>query len=211
MTTDTLYIKSWHTPLSEVPDSRQGTARIKKYKYKSGHYHMEGIDGYATYRLSKPIWVTCLQRMDDGWKDWMVDDPLHWISMQRYVQDFQGGSLLCAGLGLGLMLHHAVNMPELTQIDVVEISHDVIELISPTLPNDGRINIINDDFYHFISRSPHYDNILWDLAVGERDKTRREIMIGKAICNVYMPQAKSLFFGYEASKLKDGQMPQVRL
>ena len=39
-----------------------------------------------------------------------------------------------AGLGLGMVLHALVAKPEVTEVLVVEINPNVIELIKPTIP-----------------------------------------------------------------------------
>lgn len=196
MRDDTFYLSSWSTPLTNIKETGSELARIKKVKYNRGFYNMEGINGFFRYYLKKSTWITNLQINDHGeWKVWMVDDPLHYLGIKQYLEELGGGSLLCAGLGLGLMLHHATKMSRFTKIDVVEINQDVIDLIKPILPDDERINIINVDFYDFIKQNQHYDNLLWDLAVGNKDETKRAFMIGKAYCNIFLPEAKKLYFG----------------
>lgn len=46
------------------------------------------------------------------------------------------GDVLIAGLGLGMVVHGLKAKPEVNSVTVVEINHDVIELVRPSLPKD---------------------------------------------------------------------------
>jgi hypothetical protein len=174
---DTIQIRSWRTPLTVVPDRTIGTARLRHARKYRGVYHFEGTKGFEYYQVRKPFVCTYLQRRNSsqgkGWRTWMTDDPLHWIAMRSLCLRLPAGKILCAGLGLGLMAHHLCKRADISRLRIVELSSDVIELISPTLPQDPRIEIINDDFYSYIRRPEACDNdaVLWDLAVGNAKET----------------------------------------
>lgn len=182
----TLDVTDWRTPLTGH-EARVGRARLKKARYPRGVYRLEGTrvdgyDGYEYYEAKRALQVTVLERLDenDRWQEWMVDDPLHWYAMRQLVDALPPGRLVCAGLGLGLMLHHLqARRPDITWTKVYEIDPDVIELIYPTLPQTrtvpgGRANyyeIIEGDYYEWAEREakayrPWPTTILWDLAVG---------------------------------------------
>lgn len=72
------------------------------------------------------------------------------------------GSVLVAGLGIGLILLPMMNKEEVTEIDVVEKHSEVIELVAEQLPLNNKVNIIHDDIYRFTSKKK-YDTIYLDI------------------------------------------------
>ena len=188
---------TWVTPLTQTPLRTVGRARLHRENYRPGYYRMEGQGGYEFYRTTRSMAVAGLQiREGSGWKTWMVDDPLHWIGMREIVSRLPRGPLLVAGLGLGLMLHHLQTRPDISSITVVEREHDVIELISPTLPDDDRIDIVEGDYYEFITEPPsRYASVLWDLAVGEASDTIMDFMRAKALTARAFPGVPLYCFG----------------
>ena len=74
---------------------------------------MEGVSGYEFFELLKDIVVTELRINNEVV---MVDDPMHWIGMQRLAEACEG-KVLIGGLGLGLILHHFINNKKVTSID----------------------------------------------------------------------------------------------
>lgn len=187
---NTLQIRQWETPAS-YPTSRVGVARISRRRYARGHYPMEGVGGYTAYQVTKAIFVTNLVIRN---RCYMVDDPLHWYSMAAYVARAQPGHLLCAGLGLGLAVWHALKRLDLTKITVVEIEPDVIGLVSPHLPNDPRLEIVQADFYAYRPDDPP-DTVLWDLAVGNPDATFPQMVRGVGYMELVYPSSLNMCFG----------------
>lgn len=203
----------WKTPLTKVPDTRVGRARIRRDSQARGYYRLEGVafdsEVYQVVKGRMP--VTLLERKtgDIGgfdlnghragqWKVWMLDDPLHWYGMGERVADLPPGKVLCAGLGLGLMVHHLVARDDVTKITVVEIDSDVVELVSPTLPKDPRIDVVQADYYHYIETIPKEDrpdSVLWDLAVGSHEETKFDFMRAEAMTAVYLPDVPLFRFG----------------
>ena len=128
---------------------------------------MEGVSGYEFFELLKDIVVTELRINNEVV---MVDDPMHWIGMQRLAEACEG-KVLIGGLGLGLILHHFINNKKVTSIDVVEINKDVINLIKPLLPQDNRVKILNDDIFNYEYVHGDYGTIVLDMWVrGKADK-----------------------------------------
>jgi hypothetical protein len=164
-----LEIKSWKTKATDYPVSSFGSASITKTVYKKGLYLMEGVDGYELYHLKKSAIITELKINDEVV---MVDDPLHWIGMQRLAEACKG-KVLIGGLGLGLILHHLATNNDVSEVKVVEINSDVINLIKPLLPKDDRVEIVNDNVFNYEYVHGNYDTIVLDLWVrGEDIKTK---------------------------------------
>jgi len=193
---------TWTTPLTAVPARRVRDARIKRGSYARGFFEMHNVGGAQYYHVNKRIPITELQEREvGGWKTWMVDDPLHWLGMGEKVEDLPPGVVLVAGLGLGLMLHHMKEQDRFTRITVVERSRSVIDLITPTLPDDPRVAIVCDDFYSYIRKLSDEkivgppDAILWDLAVGEQAETIWQFRVGYGNVKHYFPNVDLHMFG----------------
>lgn len=197
-TNDTIQIKSWTTPVSKVPEKTVGKARLVHRKKYRGLYHFEGMKGFEYYEVTKPFHCTYLQRQNGkskSWKTWMTDDPTHWTAMKELCKRIPAGRVLCAGLGLGLMVHHLVKRSDISLIRVVELSPDVIKLIKPTLPNDRRIEIVNANFYDYIRDAEIPDCILWDLGVGTPEETKGDFIFSYVQCKAAMPTVPLYQFG----------------
>lgn len=111
----------------------------------------------------------------------MVDDPPHWWAMESHAEALKG-HVLCAGLGLGLMVHALNKCEHVDHITVIERSQDVIDLISPLVPHE-KLTIINEDFFQL---SPDaiapVDGVLFDLFVGNgHDFTAEAIGVTRGI------------------------------
>lgn len=210
-----IYGDEWRTPLRDFAPRQTRRARLVVKDQRRGYYPMEGTGGFEFLRVRRaPLPVVVLERRDSagshalrgtavggGWAEWMVDDPLHWYAMGELVERLQPGRLLVAGLGLGIQLRHLIHRDDISQIDVIEIDPDVIELISPTLPGDDRVTIHEGDYYDWIeqlARDKLADlpsAILWDLAVGTRDETRDQLAIAAALTGYHLPGVPLHRFG----------------
>jgi len=195
--------KHWVTPLIDVEDQQVGKARLRKTKYRKGVYPLEGVQGYDYYKLEDSIQVTRLQILDGGghWQTWMMDDPLHWLAMKQYTDQLKSGSVLCAGLGLGLMVFRLLQRQDITEIHIIEQENDVIQLMLPLLPTDSRIGIANIDYYSYLAKKEKFDNIFWDLAVGQPDETRPQFDKALALHRLLMPETFAVYFGMKESNM----------
>jgi hypothetical protein len=224
--------REWATPLTGV-ERQHGDARLKQVTYPKGYYRMEGMGGYELYEVVGPgrMRVTCLQRrqfidktptgqhatysLREGakWKTWMIDDPLHWVGMRERVMALPPGRLLVAGLGLGLFAHHLMERPDITEVVVVEIDPDVVNLIVPTLPDRPNLKVVTADFYTYLQEHGRFewdpgagewkerevewqpDAVLWDLAVGGPNETRSDFYRGLAAVATAFPGVALSQFG----------------
>ena len=162
------------TPATLYPRRNLGTAQISDMRYKKGIYEMYGVpvpdDGqtvsgtawqYKYYCLMKPITVTALKIEN---KTVMVDDIPHYFGMVNHAK-YYSGTVLVAGLGLGLIVHTLAQNPKVDRIVVVERSQDVIDLIGPLIPTQN-LEIVHADWYEY---NPDFrpDGVFYDLFVGE--------------------------------------------
>jgi hypothetical protein len=158
--TKTLY--QWRSPASKYPRRRSGSASIRTSWYEPGIYAAYRTRNLDYYMAARRLYITTLKI--DG-KVWMVDDPPHWWAMQEHAEAYEG-HVVCAGLGLGLIVHALNENLKVNRITVVERSQDVIDLISPLIPHD-KLTIIHEDWFAIDADFlPKADGVFFDLFVG---------------------------------------------
>lgn len=194
----------YRTPYTDAAERTVGSARLSRSFYDPLFlYRMEGMGGFEYFRPGEPLPCMALEQIGDegDWRVWMVDDPTHWIGTRELCGRMPAGRVLCAGLGLGLMVHHLVARDDITAVRVVEMSQDVIDLVRPHLPADPRVEIVCDDYYSHIAKggAAGFDSIFWDLAVGDPQETRGEFVSGYASWVMFAQHARLFQFG-----LRDG-------
>jgi len=201
-----LRLDDFETPYTSIPEKQSDFVRLKKTRYARGYYRMEGVRGYELFHLKKPIQVTRLEVKDfDGrWKTLMVDDPMHWLGMGELAEQANPGSVLVAGLGMGLILHHLAKRKDISKITVVEIDPEVIKFVRPYIPKDERIEIIEDNFFSYVTWNPsdEFNTViidLWVLKEGDAKERRRQVAasmgVAKALSKRAYPRAKVLIWG----------------
>lgn len=164
------------SPYNAFPAASSEVVRLIKSRYSRGYYHMESILGYELFQVKNPIEVTSLQVKDHrGWTTLMVDDPLHWLGMGELASLASPGTILVAGLGMGLILYQLVKRQDITSIKVVEIDAELIGFIRPYLPADTRIEICERDFFSYIQTTADmFDTAILDLWVIKGNSAKRE-------------------------------------
>ena len=161
----------WKTFASQYKEEKQGSAEIRKLFYPKGYYLMEGINAYVFWHIDKQLQYTSLFINE---KEWMLDDPLHWSGMQEFAKRCSG-SVLVGGLGLGLLVSQLILNNKVNSITVIERNNDVIDLISKYLES-SKLEIINDDYLHFITRNYRhtFDFSILDFWVLDDQSTKFE-------------------------------------
>lgn len=171
--TSVLKIKEWSTPATSYELHKFKEARLTRKNYHRGFYYMFGVDGYELFYVENPIPVTCLHI---GKEEVMVDDPLHWIGMQRLAEACHG-DVLCAGLGLGLVQHALHKNPKVKTIATCEINHSVYQLVRPMVDIG---NLYVTDVYEYLKETKHqYACIILDTWWGEGTMRMRDDMLAR--------------------------------
>lgn len=179
---------SWSTPATSFPLRSRGRARIVRTFYTRGLYHMEGIGGYDYYYVEDVIPITTLKV---GGTEWMVDDPPHWLGMQLIARRC-AGRVLCAGLGLGLILFALRGNQGVTSVDMLEKEEDVIKLMKPLIP---RCRILEGDFWRFEDFRA-YDTIFVDIWSGyETGEKVAEMRRALRMIKLNAPRASVFIWG----------------
>lgn len=156
-------IERWRSPASSYPRAQRGRARIRTAWYKPGYYACYEQRGFTYFEAKRRLYVTALEINGDCW---MVDDPPHWWAMEQHAAHYTG-HVLCAGLGLGLMVHALTDRASVHSITVVEREQDVIDLVQPLVPHD-KLTVIHGDFFDVAPTDLEQpvDGVLFDLLVG---------------------------------------------
>lgn len=87
-------------------------------------------------------------RLSRGGTLWMTDTPAERSDhgeADRQIRN-RGGRVLIVGLGLGMIVHRALQNPNVEHVDVVELDPDVIRLVGPAYASD-RCTIHEADAY----------------------------------------------------------------
>lgn len=193
---------SWHTPATDYPEQQYGSFRIKRTAY-AGHYQNWGIDGYIFFRAKKRIPITTLQELrGKTWHTWMVDDPPQWRAMEIYAEQSEG-DILCAGLGLGLILHALARNDKVKSVTCVELNSDVIELIFPYIDKlSVPVSIVQEDFYDYVRRTNgRWGGIIADLWVANKETKMgiyfHEVLPFAAELGLKYPNTPITFHGFQ--------------
>lgn len=143
------YWGSWRTPSRDYPDgARCGSAhlRLATATALDELRWMTGTKGTSTVRAGDTAMQLLTGEGITG-QLWMSDscDEFHDCLGAIYSAT---GRVLVHGLGLGSYLHCILSKPDVTHIDVVENSQDIIDLISPHFAkHNGRLTIHHDDAF----------------------------------------------------------------
>lgn len=93
---------------------------------------------------------------------WMSDTPAELFDLRDFVQEATGNILL-NGLGLGVVLDMCLAKEYVTHATVIEISHELIDLIGPhyqtKYPN--RVTIIHGDALEYTPKRGTRFNAVW--------------------------------------------------
>jgi len=161
-------LHNWQSCVSHYSNTTLRDVRLIKTKYSRGLYHMYGVRGHLFFQAIKPLTITTLQEKRNGsWHDWMVDDPPHYFAMQAYGKA-ASGRVLVGGLGLGMLVIELIKNPKVSEIVVIEMNPNIIELIVPLLPKCDKLKIVQDDFYKFAFKENNrskFDFIIVDIWV----------------------------------------------
>jgi hypothetical protein len=136
----------------DLPEMSKGEWRVE-------HFITDKIDFYAImYGRGFPLGET-FTRLMRGNTLVMSDTPAerydHYDAIRKAT-----GSCLINGLGLGMVLKNILLKPDVTDVTVVEISQDLIDLISPHYC-DPRITYVCHDAYTYKPEKGKRFNMVW--------------------------------------------------
>jgi hypothetical protein len=98
----------------------------------------------------------------------MFDEPREIKEALRFVE-LAKGKVLLTGLGIGMVAVWLANKSEVTQVDVIEASADVINLVAPYLPSP-KIRVIHADAFNY-QPIGKYDSVWHDCFYTKPSRT----------------------------------------
>jgi len=128
---------------STVPEGMSGSWSVKKFTVSEEQSQIDMLRslGHAG-RYVPPGSYT--QLLHDG-STVMSDTPDECHDFREFEQNAKG-HVLINGLGLGVCTQAVLRKPEVTQVTVIEIAQDVINLVAPYIA-DPRLAVICADAY----------------------------------------------------------------
>lgn len=88
----------------------------------------------------------CYRRLVKSGEVVMSNTPMEVRTCAEFLENARG-RLLINGLGLGMVLHAVLQLPEVTLVTVVERELDVIKLVGDAFSSDPRVEIIHADAF----------------------------------------------------------------
>mgnify|MGYP006277634129 CR=1 FL=1 len=132
---------------------------MSKGEWKVEHFKVEKFDMRAAFRGREvPLGGEYTRLMRNGTLV-MSDTPAEQKDHYEAVEMARGVCLL-NGLGIGLVLKNILLRPEVTEVTVVEISQDLIDLVSPYY-DDPRVSFICCDALEYQPPKGKRYNMVW--------------------------------------------------
>lgn len=135
-----------------IPEGSKGPWKIETFTTTREDFHS------LKHRRGVPVGETFTKLTRDGYLV-MSDTPAemrdHFSPVYRAK-----GSCLINGLGLGMVLKNILLKEEVTDVIVVEISQDLIDLVSPYYP-DPRIQYVCADALEYKAPKGKLFNMVW--------------------------------------------------
>lgn len=133
----------------DIPEGISGNVRVKRFEVTEQAAAMERlrsiIGGHG--RGVPAGWYTGLFRNGGLWMSDTPDEMRdHWQVCREIER--RGGRVLIMGLGIGMLVKYALDLPQVEHVDVVEIDPDVIALVGPTYAGE-RCTIHHGDAYTY--------------------------------------------------------------
>jgi hypothetical protein len=145
-----------------VPQSAKGRASVQHVTVDI-HGGRTASYVYGEFKNPSPpgTYLTLRVTNDAGQSQIMMSDFHYERATCVEVVQRAHGDVLIAGLGLGMILHPILRKQELRSVTVIEKFQDVVDLISPTLPNDPRLCLITADIFQWQPPDASLYDIIW--------------------------------------------------
>lgn len=123
-----------------IPEGRSGSVAVERFEVEEDFSLMKmRMEGRGTP-------VGQYTKLTRNGSLWMSDTRAEFFDNMRFLRKAKelGGRVLVNGLGLGMVVGHLLECPEIEHIDVVEIDEDVIRLVAPSFECD-RVTVHHGD------------------------------------------------------------------
>jgi hypothetical protein len=130
-----------------VPEGESGSWKVSKFtvsEEEARKFNMHTL--FSLSDRGRRIDPGTYTRLSCSGRTVMSDTPAEMNDHCEFVRVARG-EVLIAGLGLGLVSAAVAKKPDVLSVTVVEISEDVINLVSPAVSVHPKVEIILDDIY----------------------------------------------------------------
>lgn len=125
--------ESWHDWLVDVPEFHGKGVKIERFAVDE---HTALVDQLRAVlnpqRSDRSLQAGTFTRLEVDGVTWMTDTPAEiydLLDVDQAMHDLRGGSMLIAGLGLGVVLNRAIRTHRMHRIDVVEREQRVLDAV----------------------------------------------------------------------------------
>jgi hypothetical protein len=137
-------MKSPYLEKVKLPEGQSGKWKVQKFTIDATGAMLSAF--HYIGRAAKPGDYTRL--ICEGRGIIMSDTPAEQLDHLNAVRNAKG-SCLINGLGIGMVLKNILLKKEVTDVTVIELEQDVIDLVAPTYLKDKRVTIINASAYDY--------------------------------------------------------------
>lgn len=90
----------------------------------------------------------------------MSNTPME-CNTNKIAYEMAHGSVLMAGLGMGMILEAVLSKPEVTKVKVIEIDENIIDYVGGYFKDDPRVEIIHGDILKYKPAENEFYNYIW--------------------------------------------------
>lgn len=195
-----LRLTGWNGPAglpAKVSDN--GRFRIARLRGAKGLYRAHNtIPGVRYFDMPVHRFTALEEWRDGAWQVWMTDEPLHWFSMRQLAQ-MSHGRVLVGGLGLGMIVKHLRQQPQVGDVLVSERAPEVIELVWPHVQWKRGAHLVQGDFFEVYWGADQFDTVITDFWVGQWDDPELQALFLRTFehVNQHWPNALQLYHGLQ--------------
>lgn len=141
-----------------VPQGTSGLWTVARFEIT------DGIEALRCAMHGRPVAPGTYTRLTRKglWDPVMSDTPAEVADHLAAIwqAEARGGRILLNGLGLGMVLKAILTFPNVSQVDVVEVEQDVINLVAPSYP-DPRVHIVHADAFQVQWPDDAHWSVVW--------------------------------------------------
>lgn len=90
----------------------------------------------------------------------MSNTPMEIRTNRAFIRAARG-NVLINGLGMGMVLESVLKKPEVESVTVIELSQDLIDLVSPYFANEEKLKIIQASAFDYKPEKGAYFDTVW--------------------------------------------------
>lgn len=156
---------NWARMIEVIPEGQIGEAKVTHFEMSKEASRMTSIRAAFNACAGEYVPEGRYARLVVG-DDLMMSDTLMEQSTNSRAVMEANGSVLIAGMGLGVMLIPVCRKPEVTKVLVIEKSADVIALVGPHVrahlgADAAKLTILNADIFDFSPPKGQKWDVLW--------------------------------------------------